>query len=216
VPELLELTCPSCATVLEVSNQQMNLAEGRVRCGSCLQVFSARSGDIDFTPPQLSEGSNHPLAGISVHAMSHADLPETTERRAGLAAYTAIVLLLLLVGQLVFNQGRTSSSAALEIRDLSVRPHPQYSDALQLNVVLSNRSNTAQAYPSLLVHFSNRYGERLNQGLFPPISYLKGEATGSTGFPPNTRLQLSLDLADPGTDAINYGLQLHSVNQLQN
>ena len=88
--------------------------------------------------------------------------------------------------------------------------------ALELNAVLSNASKQEQAYPDLLVHFSNRYGERLSQGIFPPSSYLRGELLGSESFPADTRVQLSLLLADPGPGAVNYGLQLYYVTEEQN
>lgn len=200
--EIVELSCPRCDTVLEVSEEQMDNAGGKVRCGACLQVFDGVSGEIDFVAPRADVDPVDPLAGIGVQPMTQAELPDAAGPRPGLLVHAAIILLILLLGQLLIAE-QPVAGTALEIRHLNVQPHPQYADALQLSAVLSNRSSHSQPYPDLLVHFSNQFGERLSQGLFPPSNYLKGEASNSEAFPANTRLQLSLVLADPGRDAIN-------------
>ncbi len=210
--EVVELSCPRCNTLIEVSEEEMSIAGGKVRCGTCLQLFDGASGEIDFVAPETGADSVNPLAGIGVRPMTQAEMPDAPEARPGRLVHAAIILLILLLGQLLISDQRPED-AALVIRDLNVRPHPQHANALQLSVVLSNRSTHSQPYPDLLVHFSNQYGERLNQGLFPPASYLKGEASNSEVFPGNTRLQLSLDLADPGREAVNYGLQLYFVTE---
>jgi predicted Zn finger-like uncharacterized protein len=213
--EVLELSCPRCSTVLEVSEEQMGIARGKVRCGNCLQLFNGISGEIDFVAPQLGADPANPMTGISVRPMSQAEMPDTDEHRPGLLVHATIMLLVLLLAQFL-TSGQPNRGRSIEIHDLNVRQHPQYPEALQLSAVLNNLSADSQPYPDLLVHFSNQFGERLNQGLFTPSSYLKGEAVNSNTFPGNTRLQLSLDLADPGHDAVNYGLQLYYVTQSQN
>lgn len=213
--EVLELSCPRCSTVFEVSEEQMGIAQGKVRCGVCLQVFDGISGEIDFVAPQPDADSANPMVGISVRPMSQAEMPDAAEHRPGLLVPAAIILLVLLLAQLL-TSGQPNKGGSLEIHDLNVRSHPQYPDALQLSAVLNNLGADSQPYPDLLVHFSNQFGERLAQGIFTPSSYLKGEAVNSNTFPGNTRLQLSLDLADPGHDAVNYGLQLYYVSQFQN
>lgn len=46
----MQTQCPQCRTAFRVSEEQLELAEGRVRCGQCLHVFVAREHFID-TPP---------------------------------------------------------------------------------------------------------------------------------------------------------------------
>lgn len=50
--------CPSCGTVFNISDQQLVVADGSVRCGACEIIFDARLSlfaKIDYTPDQDSE-----------------------------------------------------------------------------------------------------------------------------------------------------------------
>jgi predicted Zn finger-like uncharacterized protein len=44
--------CPHCQTSFRVSRSQLAVAQGQVRCGSCLGVFSARDNEIRVKLPQ--------------------------------------------------------------------------------------------------------------------------------------------------------------------
>ena len=46
-------TCPHCQTSFRVAVEQLEHAEGRVRCGNCLQVFDGINSEIDYIPPSL-------------------------------------------------------------------------------------------------------------------------------------------------------------------
>src|SRR5687767_14588927 len=43
--------CPRCQTSFKVSDKQLAIAEGMVRCGSCLDVFSAPANRITIKQP---------------------------------------------------------------------------------------------------------------------------------------------------------------------
>ena len=54
--------CPACGTTFRVSEEQLDAAEGRVRCGACDQVFDARAHQPAGSAPQTAAS---PDAGIS-------------------------------------------------------------------------------------------------------------------------------------------------------
>lgn len=52
--------CPNCATTFRVSEAQMALRDGRVRCGHCSFVFNARACQVDADPVTIIDlGAEH-------------------------------------------------------------------------------------------------------------------------------------------------------------
>ncbi|WPP00489.1 DUF3426 domain-containing protein [Pseudomonas sp. HR96] len=57
--------CPHCQTSFRVSHNQLSVARGAVRCGSCLQVFNAARQLLE----QSAARQNPPLAAMPVEAV---------------------------------------------------------------------------------------------------------------------------------------------------
>lgn len=51
--------CPNCATLFRVSDAQLALRGGRVRCGNCSFVFNARACFVDADPVTIIDLSQH-------------------------------------------------------------------------------------------------------------------------------------------------------------
>ena len=64
----------------------------------------------------------------------------------------------------------------------------------------------AQHFPDLELRFSSVSGALVAGRRFKPEEYLKGELKGAQTMPPSTPVQVSLEIADPGPDAVNYTL----------
>ena len=52
--------CPDCQAKFRVTDGQLRLANGRVRCGNCLSIFDAESGRADRPPVAATEQIQHP------------------------------------------------------------------------------------------------------------------------------------------------------------
>ncbi len=52
--------CPDCQAKFRVTDGQLRLANGRVRCGNCLSIFDAESGRADRPPVTATEQIQHP------------------------------------------------------------------------------------------------------------------------------------------------------------
>ena len=96
----------------------------------------------------------------------------------------------------------------VELASVAVRPHPQVEGALRIDAVLGNPADTAAAYPRLILSFTSRQGEMRARRTFTPAEYLHGNQP--LRIPPRSEMQVSLAIADPGRDAVNYLLQLDS------
>ncbi|WP_172143586.1 MULTISPECIES: DUF3426 domain-containing protein [Pseudomonas] len=94
--------------------------------------------------------------------------------------------------------------------NLVVRSHPEFSGALVVDAILYNRAPFAQPFPLLEMRFADINGRLLASRRFKPSEYLAGELAGQAEMPPQTPIHVSLDILDPGTQAVNYSLSFHS------
>lgn len=211
--EANEAICPHCDTRFMLAQEQREQAGGRVRCGNCLHVFDAITGEIEFVAPRLpDEDAAHPLADFTVRPMAAAELPRAAYTVSKPALLVLAALVLALAAQVLLWQKRTDTAASmLEIGQLVVRSHPDAEDALRLDAILSNKGHSAAPMPALDLRFSTRYGEARAQRFFMPAEYLHGDYRNLREIDPNTEIQISLSLQDPGHDAINFTARLRSV-----
>ncbi|MDM8348502.1 DUF3426 domain-containing protein [Pseudomonas sp. sp1636] len=94
--------------------------------------------------------------------------------------------------------------------NLVVRSHPEFSGALVVDAILYNRAPFSQPFPLLEMRFADINGRLLASRRFKPSEYLAGELAGQAEMPPQTPIHVSLDILDPGTQAVNYSLSFHS------
>ncbi|GAB1267426.1 hypothetical protein NBRC116493_06790 [Aurantivibrio infirmus] len=89
--------------------------------------------------------------------------------------------------------------------NLVVRSHPSVANALMIDTILRNTAPHKQPFPDLVLTFSNLQGDTLAARRFTPAEYLGGELAGKTNdMPSNQPIHLSLEIADPGPEAVNY------------
>jgi predicted Zn finger-like uncharacterized protein len=216
VSELQMTTCPHCDASFQVAPSQLEQAGGRVRCGNCLQTFDGIRGEMEFIAPTLpSEDLPHPVLQLDVAPMAAAELP-AAKRASSLSAWTILVALLLaLAAQLYLPPpGAQHPADALELAKLVVRPHPDAEAALRLDAIIRNRADVAAPLPLLVLGFTNRQGEPRARRAFLPAEYLHGSAP--LRLPARSEIQVSLALADPGHDAVNYVARLEPVTARPN
>lgn len=91
--------------------------------------------------------------------------------------------------------------------NLVVRSHPTAANALMIDTILRNTAPYQQPFPDLVLTFSNLQGKTIASRRFTPAEYLGGEMAGkSNEMPSNQPIHLSLEIADPGPDAVNYSV----------
>ncbi|MYM64368.1 DUF3426 domain-containing protein [Pseudomaricurvus sp. HS19] len=88
--------------------------------------------------------------------------------------------------------------------NLVVRSHPRTQGALVVDSILLNTAGFEQPFPDFVLAFSSLHGEQLAARRFTPREYLGGELAGATMMPPGQPVHISLELVDPGADAVNY------------
>lgn len=94
--------------------------------------------------------------------------------------------------------------------NLLVRPHPEFPNALAIDVILYNRADFAQPFPVLEMQFADAAGRQLTSRRFRPEEYLSGELAGVSLMPSQTPIHVGLNMLDPGEQARSYRLEFHS------
>lgn len=95
-----------------------------------------------------------------------------------------------------------------EIRSdsLQVSSHPEIENALLFTIVFRNQAQFPQPFPVLNLSFSDFNQRPIAQRDFRPAEYLPEDLRHIELMPVSTPIQVSLELVDPGDDAINYNI----------
>ncbi|GAB3113567.1 DUF3426 domain-containing protein [Aestuariicella hydrocarbonica] len=88
--------------------------------------------------------------------------------------------------------------------NLVVRSNPRAGNALIIDSILLNTANFEQPFPDFTLTFSNLQGKQLAYRRFTPREYLGGEMAGASHMPSGQPVHISLEILDPGPDAVNY------------
>jgi predicted Zn finger-like uncharacterized protein len=79
---------------------------------------------------------------------------------------------------------------------------------MHVQASITNRATFVQPMPLLRLQLEDRYGEPVATRDFEPAEYLKHPASASTVLAPGASAEADLEIADPGTDAVGYRLDL--------
>jgi hypothetical protein len=88
--------------------------------------------------------------------------------------------------------------------NLVVRNHPTTDSALIVDAIILNNALFEQPFPELVLAFSTIDDIPVASRRFKPSEYLGGELAGRDLMPQNQPVHLTLELVDPGPDAVNY------------
>lgn len=95
--------------------------------------------------------------------------------------------------------------------DLVVRSHPLTKDALIIDAVLVNGASFEQPFPAINLSFSDINNSVVAQRTFTPGDYLSQEAGDLKEMPSQTPIHISLELKDPGKQAVNYTISFTKI-----
>jgi predicted Zn finger-like uncharacterized protein len=97
---------------------------------------------------------------------------------------------------------------AIEATDLVVRSQQNDPPALIVDAIIKNSGAFRQVFPDLELQFTDAENRLVAGRRFSPAEYLAGEMTGMSYFPAYTEVRLSLEIVDPGDDALGYSLAI--------
>jgi hypothetical protein len=95
----------------------------------------------------------------------------------------------------------------IELISRNVYSHPNEKGALMVNITMKNTADFAQPYPVLQIDFSDIRGGKVAARRFKPAEYIPELASVGgqrANLPPETAIDITLEIRDPGTDAMTY------------
>lgn len=99
-------------------------------------------------------------------------------------------------------------TSQISATNLVVRIHPQAENALMVDAIILNKAPFDQPFPDLKLAFSTVDDIPVTSRRFNPKEYLGGELAGMIHIPPNQPVHITLELVDPGPDAVNYHMSI--------
>jgi hypothetical protein len=99
----------------------------------------------------------------------------------------------------------------LRLASRDVRAHPSVPGALIISATLVNGASFTQPYPVLEISLGNLQGDQVALRRFPPSAYLPESVDLSEGMAPDGRVQVSLEVVDPGEAAVAFRFAFRSA-----
>jgi predicted Zn finger-like uncharacterized protein len=96
--------------------------------------------------------------------------------------------------------------SSIKTERLAIKTHPEYSNVLIVDMIISNSAEHSQPLPLLNMTFFSLNGEPLAQRLFQPREYLGQQLQLLPKMPTKTPIHLSFAILDPGSEAVNYSV----------
>jgi predicted Zn finger-like uncharacterized protein len=93
--------------------------------------------------------------------------------------------------------------------NLIVRNHPDTPNALMVDAILINNAPFEQPFPDLILSFSKLDETPVASRRFTPKDYIGGELAGMKYIPQRQPVHITLEISDPGPEAVNYTLATH-------
>ncbi len=97
--------------------------------------------------------------------------------------------------------------ADLDLLDRRVYDDPSAPHALVISLILQNNAAFRQAYPYLQVRFFNLAGRVIALRRFAPREYLPQGPDPAAGFQAHGSVPVTLQIVDPGKDAVSYDFE---------
>ena len=92
----------------------------------------------------------------------------------------------------------------IEMVTRNIYTHPNVKNALMISGTLINHAEFEQAYPYILVDFSNVRGEVMASRTFGPEDYLQIKKSNLKPLLPRASIDFNMEIQDPGKNAMTY------------
>ena len=243
--------CPECRTLFRLSASELKAAHGKVCCGICHSVFDALESLVDAQSelptrdparaPLLSGAPGDATAGrTDVAQAADSSLTQALDltaieglvpkHRTSLWGAGAVMLLMLLLGQIAWFQGarllalfpvarpplewacahwhcqlpRYRDPGLIRLVSRDVRVHPRAADALLINALFTNHAEFPQPYPVLQLGLYDTDGQVLAARRFVPKEYLEKHVDLALEMPPGIPVHIVLEVQGPRKNPVSF------------
>lgn len=100
---------------------------------------------------------------------------------------------------------------SLELSHRDITSHPKTEGALLISAVIANNADFDQPFPAMEVRLSDTGGRLVASRLFYPQEYLDPDINLRHGLGSDRPVQIALEIADPGKNAVNFQFRFSRV-----
>lgn len=97
-----------------------------------------------------------------------------------------------------------SRTSSIRNDNTALSTHPDYPDAYLLAARFHNAAPFPQPFPVVVLRFASLDARTVAMREFPPSEYLHPDLLALEFMPPNSPVQIELELMNPGPEAVNY------------
>ncbi len=188
--------CPYCKSIFVVTRNDLNIAQGHVRCGECLTVFNAANELLDSE--SFYTDSHYEVNLKKIPDLHHESRANSSSHSLSSVLFWGLMVILLsmtLAGQVLWFWERdlvlqhpqlrsglvwfcdtflcelppTRNLNYFQIQNQRVRLE---SDWIEVEMTFMNNATFPQAYPDLQLIFTDINGNLIAQQRFKPADYL--------------------------------------------
>ncbi|MDH3325337.1 MAG: zinc-ribbon domain-containing protein [Gammaproteobacteria bacterium] len=95
-------------------------------------------------------------------------------------------------------------ASAIELLERNVVSHPNAKNALLITSTIENKAEFDQAFPNLILTFSDINQKIIAKRKFSPAEYLSKDVDIEAGMKAKVPMKLMLEIVDPGEEAVNF------------
>lgn len=92
----------------------------------------------------------------------------------------------------------------IKLTHRDITSHPRVKGALLINAIIVNNATFSQPFPAMQITLSDINGSVIAKRRFQPNEYLDADVNLRRGMPTDSPIQIGLEIADPGKDAVNF------------
>jgi len=194
---------------LKTHPQAQQLRQGKAKINKARAAQDNWITDIADSSQPVEKAKSSTLENITCYClMGLFALQVAWFQRETLATYYGLKPIYTLVCQVLPCQlPPFINIAAIKSTQLQIRSHAKTKGVLIIDTVIINNAEQQQPYPLLHFAFSDINDRLMASRAFKPEEYLGGELADSEWMPPNQPIRLSLEVIDPGQEAVNYQLR---------
>jgi len=97
--------------------------------------------------------------------------------------------------------------------NLVVRSHAMEKNALVIDAIAYNRAPFSQPFPIIELRFDDINGNPVASRRFQPAEYIHDDSIDLNNMPSDTPVHLTLEIVDPGNNAVNYQMKFYATEQ---
>jgi predicted Zn finger-like uncharacterized protein len=207
--------CTHCGAVFRVRMKELTVAQGKLRCGECDEVFIA-TDTLTTTLPRKESLTTEEIDEDSVVdpnvLVPQYKRPTKKHKFNTSQILTVIALLLLLVSQFLyvnkswFTHELKRSPDQVKMIRRNIISHPNDNGVLLISASIENKAKHAQPYPYIEVTLFDNEENTIALRRFKPAEYLQNYSKDEI-FPINKETTLKLKIVDPGKKATRFNFR---------